>query len=159
MALTRSFNTKSVLRHRYHDFQHKDAVRTFYRALAVVFFHCISDVGQSETVEKGVILGGFSGGVCVRKRVVFHQNDQHVADAPGFDGDDPEGNRQFFAGLDGVVQNVAENSADIQRVQEGTVGEMDDRSEVNLFFSGGFRLVPDDDVQLGVAGAVIVHVG
>ena len=36
---------------------------------------------------------------------------------------------------------------------------MDDRSEVNLFFSGGFRLVPDDDVQIGVAGAVIVLVG
>ena len=50
---------KSLLRHRYHDFQYKDAVRTFYRTLAVVFFHRISDVGQSETVEKGVILGGF----------------------------------------------------------------------------------------------------
>ena len=49
---------RNDLRHRYNNFQHKDAVFTFDGALSVVFFCRAFDVGQSEAVEEGVLLGG-----------------------------------------------------------------------------------------------------
>ena len=150
---------KLISLHRYHNLQHKDAACTFDSALAVIFFCGGADVGQTEAVEQGVFLGGFAAGVSVRQGVVFHRDDEHVVDAAGFYGDDAPGNGEFLAGLDGIIEGVAEDGADIQRIQEAAVGKVDDGGEVDLFFAGSFCLVPDDDVQVRVSGAVVVLVG
>ena len=109
-------------------------------------------------MEKCVLLGGSARGVRARQGVVFHGDDHHIVDAAGFYGDDTPGDGEFFVGLDGVVQGVAENRADVQWVQKGAVLKVDDSCEVNLFFAGGLGLVPDDDIQIGIAGAVVVFV-
>ena len=150
---------KLMFLHRYHDLQHKDAVFAFDGALPVVFVHGGADVGQAEAVEQGVFLGCLAAGVSVRQGVVFHRDDEHIVDAAGFYGDDAPGNGEFFAGFDGVIDGVAEDGADIQRVQEASVGKVEDGGEVNLFFAGSFCLVPDDDVQIRVSGTVVVLVG
>ena len=53
-----AFKIKLLLRHRYYNFQHKDSAFAFDGALSVVFFCRAFDVGQSEAVEEGVLLGG-----------------------------------------------------------------------------------------------------
>lgn len=67
-------------------------------------------------MEQGVFLGGFAAGVGVRQGVVFHSDDEHIVDAAGFYGDDTPGNGEFFAGFYGIIEGVAEDGADIQRV-------------------------------------------
>ena len=54
---------------------------------------------------------------------VLHQDEEHVPHPAGFHRHQPLALGQLFAGLDGVVQGVAEQGADVQGGQEPPVGK------------------------------------
>ena len=67
--------------------------------------------------------------------------------------------RQLHAGLYGVIERIAEYRTDIKRLQH--VLHMFQRNlgaKVNPFLPGCSRLIPNDDVQIFIAGMIIILV-
>ena len=69
-------------------------------------------------MEEGISLRGALGGGGFWLGPVLHGDQEHVPNALSLQGDEPLALRQLFAGLDGVVQGVAEEGAQVQGVQE-----------------------------------------
>ena len=120
-----------LLRNRQHDLQQKSSAVRTADALAVIFFRCGADIGNTETVEEAVFFwrlfpaGRFAGGIGVIFGVVFHGNEEHVPQAVRFDSDEALFLRELFTGLDGIVQRVSEDRADVQRIEKISRAEVD----------------------------------
>ena len=91
--------------------------------MAAVPLRGAPEVGQAVAVEEGVPLGGAGMGRGLWVHGVLHQDEEHVPHPAGFHRHQPLALGQLFAGLDGVVQGVAEQGADVQGSQEPPVGE------------------------------------
>ena len=74
--------------------------------------------GDAEAVEEGISLRGALGGGGFWLGPVLHGDQEHIPDALSLQGDEPLALRQLFAGLNGVVQGIAEEGAQVQGVQE-----------------------------------------
>lgn len=77
---------------------------------------------------------------CLRQGIVLHAHHQDVPDAAGLHCDEPLLLGQALAGLYGVVQGVAEDGADVQRLYESAVLQGDSGAEINLALPGFFAL-------------------
>ena len=124
---------------------------------AVVFRDGAANVSETEAVEKIVVLAG----AFWQRRAgaaVFAADHEHVVAGVGLEGDEPLVWRQFFSRLDGIIEGVAENRAEIEGRDECAVGEMNDGVEIDLLFPRLARFVTQDDVEGVVACVMIILV-
>lgn len=64
-------------------------------------------------MEESVFFACVLYGKCIGWRVVLHGDYKHIMDAGCFCGDETQVFRQLFACLNGVVQSISEDGADI----------------------------------------------
>ena len=74
------------------------------------------------------------------------------------EGDEPLVWAEAFQPLDGIIEGVAENRAEIEGRDECAVGEMNDGVEIDLLFPRLARFVTQDDVEGVVACVMIILV-
>lgn len=136
------------------DFQCKYSVLQPQTALAVIFFGGCSDVRQSEAVYKGIFFRSAAGCRCMGRSIIFYSDCQKIPYTAGSYGDKPPVFRKLFGGFYGIVKSVAENSADIQRLNKKAVFKGDRGAEINLPCLCRPGFVPDDNIQEFISGMV-----
>ena len=109
-------------------------------------------------MQKAVFLCGLLCEMASRRHIVFYGDKQHIADTLGLNSNQTLVLWQIFAGLYRVVNGVAENGADVQRLHKADPVKVNHSGKINLFFMRLCRLIFQNDVQKFISRMQIVLV-
>ena len=115
------------------DFQPVNSFFLLEVALAAVFFYGFFNVGNTKAMHKAVFLCGSLCQMVSRLCIVFYGDKQHIPDTLGLDSNQALVLRQIFAGLYRVVNGVAKDGTDVQRLHEVDPVKVNHSGKINLF--------------------------